>query len=103
MKIKMLDYLPRYIEKSVIEDLTKKMVFIGYSLKDEDYQIRCLLMKALLDKMDPYEKITVVEKKPENAEEKKYVEDLNKKYNELYGNVDFQPIGFKEYVEKLTT
>ena len=88
-------------EKKLIE--AKKMVFIGYSLKDEDYQIRCLLMKALLDKMDPYEKITVVEKKPENAEEKKYVEDLNKKYNELYGNVDFQPIGFKEYVEKLTT
>lgn len=88
-------------EKELAE--AKELVFIGYALKDEDYQIRCLLMKAMLSKMDPYEKITVVERNPENAAEKKYVEHLNIKYNELYGDVDFQAIGFKEYVERLTT
>ncbi len=70
-----------------------ELVFIGYALKEEDYQIRCLLMKAMLTRENNYDKITVIEKEPNNI--------IKKKYEELYGSVDFKPIGFKRFVEDL--
>lgn len=87
-------------EKELIE--ADKIVFVGYALKDEDYQIRCLLMKAMLRKKASYDKITVIERKPANADDKKWIEEnVKKKYEDLYGGVDFHPVGFKEYIEHL--
>lgn len=90
-----------YAERKLTE--AENITFIGYSLKEDDYQIRCLLMKALLSKSIPYRNITVIERKDEGLEDKKYlIETIEKKYQDLYGKIDFKTIGFKEYVEKLS-
>lgn len=89
-----------YAEKELIN--AENLVFVGYALKDEDYQIRCLLMKALLNRKERYKRITVIEKETGSPEEKKQPdENIKQKYEDLYGEVDFQPIGFKEYVDRL--
>ncbi|MCX5694906.1 MAG: SIR2 family protein [Candidatus Omnitrophica bacterium] len=89
-----------YAEKELIA--ADNLVFIGYALKDEDYQIRCLLMKALLNKEGRYKKVTVIEKEPDSQKEKKQLEEnVKKKYEDLYGEVNFQAIGFKKYVDSL--
>ena len=75
-----------------------EIVFIGYALKEEDYQIRCLLMKSMLAKGSEYKKITIVEW--ENAEPE-YLKSIKKKYEDLYPSIDFQPIGFKKYIENI--
>ena len=79
----------------------ENLVFIGYALKEEDYQIRCLLMKALLNKKKPYKKITIIEKKAEGNEDAMYLSDVKKKYSDLYGDIQFDAIGFTKYVETL--
>lgn len=70
-----------------------ELVFIGYALKEEDYQIRCLLMKAMLTREKNYDKITIIERETNDV--------IKKKYEELYGIVEFRPIGFKKFVEEL--
>ena len=87
-------------EKALID--ANRLVFIGYALKDEDYQIRCLLMKALLNKTSGYNDIIVIERKPENRKDEKYLEEsIKKKYEDLYGRVDFRPIGFTGYIDSM--
>lgn len=76
------------------------ITFIGYSLKEEDYQIRCLLMKALLSKIVPYENITVIEKEVGSLADT--TEDIERKYQSLYGKIDFRRIGFKAYIDSLS-
>lgn len=83
-----------------LED-AENIVFIGYSLKEEDYQIRCLLMKALLNKDRNYKSVTVVEMEPKTPKDKKLVKTIKQKYNDLYGHIDFKPIGFQQYVKDL--
>lgn len=104
-------YENRFIKEiwgSAEKELTEadNLVFIGYALKDEDYHIRCLLMKALLNKSDPYKEIIVIEKGPsknseKEAKDKRTLEDLKNKYRDLYGEVDFRPVGFTRYVDSL--
>jgi hypothetical protein len=89
-----------HAEKELIA--AENLVFIGYALKDEDYQIRCLLMKALLNKGEVYEKITVVDYDGNNETQRRLLEDnVKKKYEELYREVDFSTTGFEKYVETL--
>ncbi|MBI4244230.1 MAG: SIR2 family protein [Planctomycetes bacterium] len=89
-----------YAEKELTN--AENIVFVGYALKYEDYQIRCLLMNALLNKIENYKKVIVIEKKPENNKEKKYIDNVKNKYQELYGDiVEFRPIGFTEYINNL--
>lgn len=89
----------RYAEKVLTE--ADELIFIGYALKEEDYQIRCLLMKALLNKECCYKKVTVVE--DEKLDEKKAV-DIEAKYQQLYGDdIDVRTIGFVEYINQLTS
>ncbi len=79
------------------------ITFIGYSLKEDDYQIRCLLMKALLSKTEPYRNITVIERKDESLNDQMYLSGaVEKKYQDLYGKIDFRTIGFKDYVDSLS-
>jgi hypothetical protein len=88
-------------ENKLIE--ADEIVFIGYGLWEEDYQIRCLLMKAMLTKKEIYNKITVIEREPRNQIELESLEEgIKKKYEGLYGTVDFKPIGFKKFVEELS-
>lgn len=88
-------------EKALID--AERLVFIGYALKDEDYQIRCLLMKALLNKIECYRKIIVIERKPKNQKDKRYLEEnIKKRYQDLYGGVDFRTIGFTGYIDSLS-
>jgi len=87
-------------ENKLIE--ADELVFIGYALWEEDYQIRCLLMKAMLTKDKKYNKITVIERKPRNQDDLELLEkNVKKKYEDLYGTVNFKPIGFKKFVEEL--
>ena len=86
-------------EKALID--ADRLVFIGYALKDEDYQIRCLLMKALLNKTNGYG-VVVIERKPENRKDEEYIEEsIKKKYEDLYGRVDFRPVGFTGYIDSM--
>ncbi|NLD51135.1 MAG: hypothetical protein GX660_28705 [Clostridiaceae bacterium] len=87
-------------EKALIN--ADRLVFIGYALKDEDYQIRCLLMKALLNKIKTYSDIVVIERKPKNKTDEKYLtENIKRKYEDLYGRIDFRPIGFTGYIDSM--
>lgn len=90
-------------EKELID--ADNLVFIGYALKDEDYQIRCLLMKALLNKKKNYQKVIVIDKKPDNNDNQvRLEENIGNKYRDLYGNgvVRFETIGFTEFVNKIS-
>ena len=87
-----------YAEKELMS--AENIVFIGYALKDEDYQIRCLLMNALLSRNSEYSKIVVIERKPKDIKDEQWLKDnVESKYNDLYGKVDFRPIGFSKYIE----
>jgi len=89
-----------YAEKALIE--ADRLVFIGYALKDEDYQIRCLLMKALLNKTSRYSDIVVIERKPKNKKDEEYLEaNVKKKYEDLYGGIGFRTIGFTGYIDSI--
>jgi len=89
-----------YAEKALID--AERLVFIGYALKDEDYQIRCLLMKALLNKASGYNEIIVVERKSKDKKDKQYLEkNIKKNYEDLYGTITFKDIGFTGYVDTL--
>lgn len=92
-------------EKELIE--SDHLVFIGYSLKEDDYQIRCLLMKALLNRIRPYDSISIVEIDPKTTDEiektHSQLTGVEKRYKDLYGNINFKPIGFAQYVEELKT
>jgi hypothetical protein len=74
----------------------RELVFVGYSMKDDDYQIQCLLMKALLRKDRPYDRVTVVEH-PDSPR----LKELEQKYRTLFDPIVFQPIGFEQYVREL--
>ncbi|MFA5287445.1 MAG: SIR2 family protein [Candidatus Omnitrophota bacterium] len=87
-------------EKALIE--ADELVFIGYSLKEEDYQIRCLLMNALLNKPKNYDQVIVVEKEPENENDSKYLINIHREYKNLYRNVEFREIGFYNYVQSIS-
>lgn len=103
------DYNNRFIREvwEFAEDeliSAEKLVFVGYALKDEDYQIRCLLMNAMLAKKKPYKNVLVVEKEPspsDSAEESR-LREIETKYRNLFGTIDFKPIGFQKYVESLS-
>ena len=79
------------------------LVFIGYALKDEDYQIRCLLMKALLNKEKGYQRVVVIDKRADGKDRDELEKDIGNKYRDLYGNdtVKFEAIGFTEFVKKI--
>ena len=87
-------------EKALID--ADCLVFIGYALKDEDYQIRCLLMKALLNKTSGYSNIIVIERKPKNKTDELYLEEnIKKRYEDLYERIDFRAIGFTGYLDSI--
>ena len=86
-------------EQALIE--ANKLVFIGYALKEEDYQIRCLLMKALLNKSATYGDVMVVEKRPETKADEATIAEIRNKYTQLYGDVQVKAMGFKEYVNSM--
>lgn len=87
-------------ENKLIE--ADELVFIGYALKEEDYQIRCLLMKAMLTRKKNHHKITVIERESKGQNDLRFLnENIKKKYEDLYGTVAFKPIGFKKFVEEL--
>jgi len=89
-----------YAEKALID--AERLVFVGYALKDEDYQIRCLLMKALLNKTHGYIEVIVIERKPENKKDEQFLkENIKKKYEDLYGRIDFRAIGFTGYIDSM--
>jgi hypothetical protein len=96
------NYENRFIKdvwKCAENELTaaENLIFVGYSLKEEDYQIRCLLMKAMLNKSDPYKNVTVIEQNAASADFI-YLNSVEQNFTKLYRDVDFRPIGFEPYV-----
>lgn len=77
------------------------LVFVGYALKDEDYEIRCLLMKAMLSRSDGYKKVTVIERKPETNNDTAELKIIKEKYEALYGEIEFKEKGFLDYIDSL--
>ena len=59
-------------------------------------------MKALLNKIKTYSDIVVIERKPKNKTDEKYLtENIKRKYEDLYGRIDFRPIGFTGYIDSM--
>ena len=76
------------------------LVFIGYSLPEEDYYIRCLLLKARANQAIDFQKVFVVEQKEETAD-KTNLKNVKERYDSLFGRVDFLPIGFEEFANNI--
>ena len=87
----------RYAEQELIE--AEQLYFIGYALKEDDYQIRCLLMKAMLNKQGRYKRVLVVDKMM-NANGNS-AKQLKKRFLGLYGRgTEFYLKGFTEYINE---
>lgn len=74
---------------------TQKMVFVGYSMPEADYLIRALLIRALARNPNRESlKITVIDRKPDGASAKRYLQELTDRYTALLGDrVDVKGIG----------
>ncbi len=74
------------------------VVFIGYSLPEADIHIKYLLKKSLFkgNCCKPKCRITVIDKKGKNS-----TSDEALRYKRLFGDIDYQPIGFKEFAIKV--
>jgi NAD-dependent SIR2 family protein deacetylase len=70
------------------------IVFIGYSLPEADYHIRCLLTKAMTKDKSRDHRIVVIEKNPTGAKEKELISGVGNRYKLLFGEekVVFRPI-----------
>jgi len=85
------------------------MVFIGYSLPEADYHIRCLLTKAMNKSKRRSRRIIVIDKaidkNSSSDDEKKCSNPVKKRYIELFGEdkVDFKLIGLEGLLEKWDT
>ena len=73
-----------------------RLVFIGYSLADADVQIKCMIKRATYNgRIQRPERptITVVDKKGKGTQAKE-------RYRRLFGEVEYLPIGFVQYVQR---
>lgn len=74
-----------------------KVFFIGCSLRESDIRLRYLLKKSLFrDNVT----IVVIDKK-RSKKNKREGEILRKTYRKLFGEIDYQPIGFKDFSENV--
>lgn len=69
-----------------------KIFFIGYSLPDADINIRFLLKKALYRSNEANPEIMVIGKNGKG----KWT-NTSRRYARLFGEIDYQPIGFEEF------
>ena len=77
---------------------TERVVFIGCSLRESDVKVRYLIKRSLFyaGKVP----IIVVDKKRSKKDRHKG-EVIRKTYERMFGNVDYQPIGFKQFAKNL--
>ena len=76
----------------------EKVFFIGCSLRESDVRFRYLLKKSLFRAGGV--PIVVVDKK-RGKKDRREGEMIRKAYKKLFGNIDYQPIGFKHFAENL--
>jgi len=69
-----------------------EIVFIGYSLPEADVEIRCLLLNGL-NEGEEKGKIIFVDRQ-------KGSDHINR-YENLFGKVEYLPIGFTEYIKRM--
>jgi len=69
-----------------------EIIFVGYSLPKEDFEIKCMLLEAI-NKANAKKKIKVIDIKKRK--------DAVKNYEELFGKVVYHSKGFKNYIEKI--
>lgn len=70
------------------------VVFVGYSLPESDVHIKYLLKKSLF-KANCHKskcKITVIDKKGKSSDSEEAI-----RYRRLFGDIDYQPIGFEAF------
>jgi hypothetical protein len=86
--------------------LTKKLVFIGYSLPYEDIAIRSLLLRALHGRDaagQPLQVVVVQRPPPEDRVKLAKQEETKARYKALFPRCSFRECGAKGYIEILTS
>jgi hypothetical protein len=73
----------------------RMIVFIGYSLPEADYDLRCLLVRAISHR---HPRIVVIEREDEEADDaptRSAIKAVGRRYKLLFGErrVTFRPIG----------
>jgi hypothetical protein len=77
---------------------TKKVFFVGCSLRESDVNVRYLVKKSLFRKGGA--PVVVIDKKrTENEEDRRQKESIKNAYKKIFGNVDYQPVGFRQFAE----
>jgi hypothetical protein len=71
------------------------VIFVGYLMPESDVHIKFLLKKALFRAEGTKPKITVIDKKGKNIKSPEY-----SGYKRLFGQIDYQPIGFEDFVSR---
>ena len=71
-----------------------KVIFIGYSLPDSDVHIKYLLKKSLYRSRGNQPEIVVVDRTGNDRSSSEYY-----RYKRLFGEIDYQPIGFEEFTK----
>jgi hypothetical protein len=86
---------------------TAELVFVGYSLPDADVHLRCILMRALFRNRNRHsiEQTPVVrvighdDRAPEQYDSGP-PNPTHTRYRRLFGEVDFDPTGFRSYLRR---
>ena len=91
-------------EKAVSE--ANEIIFIGYSMPSDDYQIKSMLLRGIENHAYRYGKsnkaqVTVIGKNTKNTEEKNENEFQKTNFEKVFGLINYMDCGFKEYVESL--
>ena len=74
-----------------------KIFIIGYSMPESDMNVRYLMKKSLFrGNGEKHPEVIIIDKKGKDEDSDSY-----KRYKRLFGEINYQPIGFKNYVEKI--
>jgi hypothetical protein len=103
--------LLRLIWREAEDKISKadEVVFVGYSMPDADMQLRCMFKRALYANRNRSHRegsgsccIRVIgNERRSNDQEGNRGNDTEKRYRQLFGEIDYEPIGFKAYIERV--
>jgi hypothetical protein len=85
-------------EKALRE--AERVFFVGCSLRESDSRVRYLLKKSLFRPDGPSAAVVVVDKR-RDMEDEVAGEKLKEAYKTLFGEIDYQPVGFEHFARDL--
>lgn len=91
-------------EKRISE--AEQIIFIGYSMPEDDYAIKSMILRGMADHSyrhgkNQKAKVIVIDKEPKNNKDQESNEIQKKRFQRIFGLIDYQEDGFNKYVESL--